>query len=192
MQRIVFLLGLGLSMQEGQASPLITPEQQAAPVQTPGLTATPSIRLPAGAELEVELAEALSSKTSKLGQTFAIRLVAPIERDGIVVVAAGAAGQGEVIDAGPAGMVGRQGKLNISARHLDLNGQRVKVRGMTILAAGQGRVGLAQAVSMTPYVYPASLLVRGGNIEMPVGTRATVRLVEDVELPLANAATGGT
>jgi hypothetical protein len=36
---------------------------------------------------------------------------------------------------------------------------------------------------MVPYVGVASMFIRGGEIEIPEGARAVVKLAEDVDLP---------
>lgn len=153
------------------------------PVPPPISLAPQTLRLAAGTPLEIELADTLSSGASKLGDRFTIRLTQAISRDGADVVAAGAMGQGEVIDVARAGINGKQGKLIIAARSLDLNGRQVRVRGLSLMAAGKSRVDLATGALLVPYASPIALLIKGGDIEMPAGTRAMVRLVEDVDLP---------
>ncbi|MDB5429146.1 MAG: hypothetical protein JWP35_262 [Caulobacter sp.] len=165
------------------------PAAQPAPAPPPA--AAPGLHIPMGALLQVELVDPLSSKTSKLGDRFAIRLAEPIIIDGVVVVPAGALGQGEVIDANNAGMSGSQGKLIISARYLDINGQHVRIRGMTLIKSGTSHVDLATGVSMMPYVGIAAIFIKGGEIIMPAGTRATVKVAEDTTLP-ATASTATT
>jgi hypothetical protein len=128
------------------------------------------------------MAETISSATSHVGDHFALRLAEPIAVQGQLVTAAGAPGQGEVIDAGRAGMAGRQGKLIISARYLELSGHHVRIHGMTFLESGKSRVDLAQGMLLVPYVGIASALIKGGEISIPAGTRATVKLAEDVDL----------
>ncbi len=151
----------------------------------PPTTAPKTLHLLAGTQVEVELVDTLSSRASKLGDRFAIRLVQPISvQGGVDLVAAGATGRGEIIDVARAGLGGRQGKLIISARSLDFNGRQVRIRGMTILAGGESRVDLATAMLLTPYLGFAAPLVPGGDIEIPAGTRATVRLAEDLDLPV--------
>jgi hypothetical protein len=159
------------------------PAASSAPAEAPTAPAPTASRLPAGTEVQVELAEDIGSATSHVGDRFALRLAEPIVLDGKSVVPAGAPGQGEVIDAARAGMAGKQGKLIISARYLDLAGRHVRIHGMTLLAAGKSRVDLAQGVLLLPYVGVTSALIRGGEITIPAGTRATVKLAEDVELP---------
>ncbi len=151
------------------------------PAEAPAAPRT--LKLPAGTQVEVELVDPLSSTTSKLGDRFAIRLAQPISSQGVDLIAAGATGQGEVIDVSRAGMGGRQGKLIISARYLDLNGKQVRIRGMTLLASGKSRVDLATGVLLVPYAGVAAAFIQGGEIEIPAGARATVRLAEDLDLP---------
>lgn len=156
--------------------------QEVPSIPPPPAPETP--RLPAGSQIEVELVDTLSSRVSKLGDRFTIRLAQAISSQGVEVAAAGATGQGEVIDVARAGMGGKQGKLIISARYLDLNGRRVRVRGMTFMAAGKSRVDLATGVLLVPYAGVAAAFIQGGEIEIPAGARATVRLAEDLELPV--------
>jgi len=180
---------------DAQATALPTSPPAADPADTPAadtpaapqIPAT-SVKLAKGAELRIELANGVSSITSKLGDRFPIRLVEPIKAsDGTVIVAAGAMGEGEVIDAAPSGMNGQQGKLVISARFLDLNGVRVRIRGMSLIAAGESRVDLSRAVSFVPYVGLASFLIKGGDIQFPTSTPATVKVAADVEVPIITA-----
>lgn len=141
------------------------------------------LRLAAGSELAVEMAQPLSSATSRLGDRFAFRLVEPVVLDGVEVVAAGATGEGEVIDAAHAGMAGAAGKLVLSARRIDLGGHPARVRGLTLMAAGQRRVGLVSGALLVPYVGVSALLIKGGEVVIPAGTRYTVKLAEDVDFP---------
>lgn len=140
------------------------------------------VRLPAGTPVEVELVATLSSGASRMGDRFALRLAAPIVVDGAPVAMIGAPGEGEVIDVAKAGRGGKQAKLNIAARFLDLNGRRVRIRGMTLVGSGESRVDLATGMLMIPVVGLGAAFVKGGEIEIPAGTRAAVRLVEDTDL----------
>jgi hypothetical protein len=155
-----------------------------APQVSPTSVAPEVLRMPAGTVVEVELVDPLSSSTNRLADRFTIRLSQAIAKDGVEIVPAGATGQGEVIDAARAGMGGKQGKLIISARYLDLNGRRVRIRGMTLMASGKSRVDLATGMLLVPYVGLAAGFVQGGEIEIPAGARATVKLAEDVDLPV--------
>jgi hypothetical protein len=135
--------------------------------------------------VEVELTEALSSRTSRHEQMFGLRLTAPIVIDGREVVGAGAAGGGEVIDAHPSAFGGRQGRLIISGRYVEINGERARIRGMQIMTAGEQRTNTALAVSMIPYAGVAGIFIQGGEVNIPVGARGAARLAADVDVPLA-------
>jgi len=168
-----------------QVAPAQAAETVAPQVPPAAPTAGKTVRLTAGTLLEVELVAPLSSATSHLGDKFALRLAAPITSDGVEVVAAGATGEGEVIDASRAGMAGRAGKLVLSARRLDLAGRSVRIRGMTLITTtGKSRVGLATGMLMVPYVGLAAGFVQGGEVEIPAGARYTVKLAEDVDLQI--------
>jgi hypothetical protein len=193
MQTLAVLFALALAQGEPTAAAGAPPvaDAKAEPATTPPATvpapapAAPVVlRLPAGTELSVELVDALSSKTSTLSQRFAIRLAKPISADGVEVVPAGAAGEGEVIDVGKAGFSGKAGKLIVSARFLELNGKRVRVRGLTLAKGGESRVNDGVALGITAGAAGAvvGMLIKGGDIEMPTGTAGSVRLAEDVEL----------
>lgn len=173
-------------MGQVEPAPAAPAVQEAPPAVAPAVPAAPqTLRLPAGTQAVVELAAPLSSTTSKLGDRFPIRLAQPISSAGVEVIPAGATGQGEVIDVSRAGMGGRQGKLIVSARYLEFNGRQVRIRGMTLLASGKSRVDLATGVLLVPYAGVAAAFIQGGEIEIPAGARATVKLAEDLELPVS-------
>jgi len=144
-----------------------------------------TIRIPAGTPIEFELTEALSSQTSQQEQAFGLRLAEPIVIDGRQIVAPGALGGGEVIDAAPSAFGGRQGRLIVSGRYIEIGGQRARIRGMQITAAGAHRVNTAIAVTMIPYAGIAGIFVEGGKVEIPIGARGVARLAVDVDVAIA-------
>lgn len=150
--------------------------------------AAPSFRIPAGVTVHVEIVDPLSSRTSQRGDTFALRLVEPILVNNEVAVPAGAAGGGEVIDAQRSGIGGRQGQLILAGRFLEINGERVRLRGMQILGNGEDRSATSTGVSMIPYVGVVGVFIQGGEIEFQHGVRATARLATEVIVPQAPAA----
>jgi hypothetical protein len=144
-----------------------------------------TIRIPAGTLLQFEFAELLSSRTSTVGQTFALRLAEPIVIDGQTIVEAGAIGGGEVIDAARSGMGGRQGKLIVSGRYVELQGQRARIRGLQGVLAGEDNSREAvNTMMLVPYVGFLGGFIQGGEIEIAAGTRAEARLAVDVVLTL--------
>lgn len=174
------------------ASPAWSQADQPAPAAPSAAVATPdaptTVRIPAETIVILELTEALSSRTSQQEQLFGLRLAEPIVVAGREVVAIGAPGGGEVIDAHKSAFGGRQGRLIISGRYIEIGGQRVRIRGMQITAAGQDQVNAALAVSMIPYAGIAGIFVQGGEIEIPAGARGTARLATDVDAPIGATA----
>lgn len=160
-------------------------QTDAAPPTDVPADAPASIRIPADTIVEVELTEPLSSRSSQQEQTFGLRLVSPIVIDGREIVPAGANGGGEVIDAHPSAFGGRQGRLIVSGRFIEINGERARIRGMQITRVGEDRGNTALAVSMIPYAGVAGIFVHGGEVDIPAGARGTARLAVDVDVPLS-------
>lgn len=155
-------------------------------------TAGRTIFIPANTPIEVELTAPLSSTTSRIGDLFPLRLRSPIIIDGREVVPAGATGGGEVIDADTAGFGGRAGKLILSARYLEIGGQRARIRSLRITTVGESRANTALAVSMIPYAGVAGIFVQGGEIELPAGAYGAARLATALELPETSSLTAPT
>ncbi|MET0587174.1 MAG: hypothetical protein ABWZ75_01520 [Novosphingobium sp.] len=71
---------------------------------------------PALTPVSIQILAALGSKVSKSGDTFPIRLAAPVIVDGTVAIPAGAEGMGEVVHAKKGGGIGAAGELVLAAR----------------------------------------------------------------------------
>lgn len=181
------LLAVPATAQVPDAQPA-TPSVETAPAP-PGPFQV--VQAPAGTIIAVELTEALSSRSSKIGQMFGLRLAEPIFFEGKELVPAGAVGGGEVVDAHASAFGGRQGRLILSARFLEINGERIGIRGMQLTAAGKDRVNGAIALSMIPYAGVASIFVHGGEVDIPAGARGTARLTAPLALVSGPAAQTG-
>lgn len=144
-----------------------------------------SVRIPAGTLVQLEITEHLDSENSRQEQLFAMRLAEPIVIGGREVVPAGALAGGEVIDAAPSAFGGRQGRLILSGRFLEIAGQRVRIRAMHVSGAGEDRGSTALAVGML--AGPAGFFVQGGEVHIQPGARANARIAVDVDVPLEPA-----
>lgn len=138
----------------------------------------------------LELVDPLSSKTQKPGDTFAIRLAEPVVVGDKVVLAAGDTGRGEVIDASPAGMGGRGGKLVLAARYIDQDGVRIRL--MAFKLGGAGDSHAVSSLIVSEAVGYIGLVVQGDQIDLPAGTRATAKLAAPVDLPPEAASAAST
>lgn len=162
----------------------LPPASGLAPPTTTGVAPTASAtccHLMKDMVVELEMTEVVSSKEKSPGQLFLMRVALPVKVDGALVIPAGTAAMGEVVDAAPGGMGGRPGKLILAARYIDLGGSRIALHHFHLGESGKDYGGAAMAVAMT-FGIPA-LLISGGNIELPVGTHVTARLARDSDLP---------
>ena len=166
------------------ADPIPDAAKPAAAVE-PAAAAPAQPHVAAGAVVDIEVTELISSKVHKIGDKFALKLAYPILLDGKVVVPAGTTGVGQVIDAAPAGALGRPAKLLLAARYtLDFNGAQIKLRTLQLGRVGVDNGDTIMAMSFVPVVGLASMFMHGGEIEIPVGTRAQAKLVADLDIPL--------
>lgn len=163
-----------------QTSSSLSAPTEAAPLPPP-VEATASVTIPAGTNIVVEFVEAQSSRTSQTGQLVALRLAEPIVVGGQTIAPVGAVAGGEVIDAARSGMGGRQGKLIISGRYVEIGGQRARIRGLRVFAAGEDNSREAvTTMIVVPYIGFMGGFIQGGETEIPAGSRAQARLAADV------------
>lgn len=141
--------------------------------------------LRAGTLVELEIVEALDSATRKRGDTFAIRLHAPLARADRILVAAGTPGIGEIVHADRSRGGGKPGELLIAARYLQLGDIRIPLRGLKFGGQGQDRSAAALGLSLAVGVF--AQFVHGREIVIPPGTLVTAKLSRD--FPLADADT---
>src|SRR4029079_3407102 len=75
-------------------------------------------RVAAGTPVQIELVDKLSSASQKAGDTFALRLAAPVVVNGMVVLPAGARGEGRVVESAGPGIGGKPGKMVLDADYV--------------------------------------------------------------------------
>lgn len=159
------------------------------------LAADPCCHVAAGTPVEVELVDRVSTKTAHTGDTFALRLAAPLIVDGQVVLRAGAPGVGEVVEATRRGMGGKGAKLVLAARYVGLGQARAQLQGLQLAAGGHDNTTAAQVVGLSGIAFgPLGLIglaVPGGNVTFAAGTRAIAAVSTDVELLPLRLATRG-
>ncbi len=149
--------------------------------------AAPCCRVPAGAVVQVELAQEVGTRTQKAGDTFALRLAAPLIVNGRVVLPAGAPGVGQVVQASGPGMGGKAAKLVLSAQYVMQGHRRLALQSLQLSAVGKGNVAIAQAIGISGIVLGpigfVGMAVRGGDVYFPEGTRAEAKLAQSTVLP---------
>jgi hypothetical protein len=163
----------------------------------PAVAARPAAccRTPAGTVVQVELTDAVSTKTQKSGDAFAFRLAQPLIVNGRIVLRTGTPGVGEVIESAKPGLGGKAAKLVLVAKYLKQGRRRVPLRGMQLAAAGRGNVAAAQAVGLTGIAFgPLGLMgfaVKGGDAVFPAGTLALAKVSVATTLPPLGRAPAG-
>lgn len=155
------------------------PDHEPAPLPMPA-----TVTVAALTPVTIEIAAMLGSKLSKTGDTFPIRLAAPILVDGNAVIPAGTGGMGEVVHAKKGGGSGAPGELVLAARYLDVDGRRLRLRSLHVTAVGKDRIGEAGVVGVTFGVI--GLLVTGGESIVPEGSIAEAKTAEAFSLIPAN------
>lgn len=150
------------------------------PVDPPSVPAT--IVIPKLTIVDIEILDPLNSKTSKMEDTFAIRLAKPIVVNDKTIVPAGVMGQGEVIHAAKARAAGKAGEIILTARYLDYKGQRIKLRSFRYgPSTGKSNADEAAAAGIL-IAAPLTLIISGRNIDIPVGTFAHAKTATEVKI----------
>ena len=152
-----------------------------APVATPP-PADACCSVPAGTVVELQLLDAVNSRTAKRGDRVRIRLSAPVTLNDVVVLPAGLDGEAEVIHAERSRGGGKPGELLLAARFLRLpGGGDVTLKAMKLGGSGKANNGGAFGVALV--AGPFGMLVRGGELEIAPGTPAHAKL--GVPVPMA-------
>jgi len=174
----------GLSTIAAAQSVAPPPDAQAAPAATTDAPAPAEglVRLPANTPVELEIAGALSSKTSKIDETFAIRLHSAIVIGGRTIVPAGTMGQGQVVHAAKARAMGKAGELILAARYIECGDTRVRLRGFKLGLGSTGEDKIDKVAALTIVVATPFMFMSGGDLIVPPGSLAQARLMSAVDL----------
>lgn len=103
----------------------VTSQAPSAPETVPSSTRG---QIPVGQEMDVRLANSLSSETAQVEQRFEATTVADLLQDGRVLVPAGSVVEGIVSDVDKAGRVDRDGSLTLSFDRLRVRGREHEMR----------------------------------------------------------------
>jgi hypothetical protein len=187
-QSFALLVAAAAAVVESPSSAQTAPAEPAGP-EPAAVAAAPCCAIAAMTEVEIEVAERVTSRISRQGQHFAIRLAEPILVDGRLVVPAGTPGLGEVVHSAKAGGAGKAGELILAARYLELDGQRIPLRSFRY-GRRQGKdktsavnTGNMVAAAVLPAASLVGFLVKGGEVDIPAGTRASAKVSAATSLP---------
>lgn len=135
-----------------------------------------SIALTEGTPVKVIIAGEISSKTAKLGDPVTFMISEDVTVDGHVLVSRGTAAKGAVINASPAGRIGKSGKLGVAIEStVTVDGKQLKLR------AAKGEEGRDRGTSTSLLAVTASyffLLRKGSEAKVAAGTNLTAYVAE--------------
>jgi hypothetical protein len=172
--------------QVAHAPPLAAPQETATPKPTPKPKpkAEPpppppkpqpiAKTLPAGTDLNVELVDAASSRTSQVGAAVRARVTQALVIDGLTVIPQGAIVHGTVTEAVPLKKIGGAASLGLRFDSIDLGGGALlgrllsdhdKTKGTLIGAAVGAAAGTGVAAA-----------TKGQEVELPAGTALALHL----------------
>jgi hypothetical protein len=95
--------------------------------------------VPAGTVLTVRLGQAVGSKISSPGQTFAATVAAPVEVDGKTAIPAGATASGIVVDAKPLGRFKGGAVLQLRLTSITVNGSEKSIATSSVVRTQKGK-----------------------------------------------------
>jgi hypothetical protein len=157
------------------------PVAPAAPATT-APTTTAGVPVPANTVVELEMVDSVSSRTSKPGDVFRLRLTAPLAIEGTELLPAGTPATGEVVHAAKSGFGGKPGELLLAARFIEAPQGRIKLRA-GLGAAGQDNtkasIGVAIIAGAGIAGAVVGMAVRGKDLELDAGTRVSARIAAD-------------
>ncbi|MEX1189724.1 MAG: hypothetical protein WED33_10740 [Bacteroidia bacterium] len=127
-----------------------------------------SIALSAGANVQIELAETLNSKTISPGQTIYFRVKFDVLVENTMLIKAGQSLQGVITKAQKARELGKQGELSIQVSSVQaIDGQEVMLSG-NIFREGENRS--VESIGIGALIFWPVLFMKGREAEIVAGT----------------------
>jgi hypothetical protein len=100
---------------------------------------------------------------------------------------AGSVGIGEIVHAERARGMGKPGELILAARYLEVGDRKVPLRGLKL--GSMGKDGTTDALVVSFIAGPLVGFMKGGEVEVPAGTRARAIVSADVAFDFKPAPT---
>ncbi|MDP3786463.1 MAG: hypothetical protein Q8R05_02810 [Candidatus Omnitrophota bacterium] len=141
--------------------------------------ATPdSMKVKNGTPVILRLTEDVSSKTKNMNESVAMQVAKDVIIDGKTVVKAGTPAMGTVSWAEKAGMLGKEGKIQITADSTkSVDGQRIPLRASV---TSMGKSETVMSVIMSILCCILFLLVPGKEASLPIGTEIKAYIDQDL------------
>lgn len=150
-----------------------------APHAAPPVPASPvaaDLELPGGTLVQMELVDEVSTRKSKAGDFFKLRVAEAVRIQDRIAIPAGAKAVGQVVDSQAGGIFGNPARLVIAVRFVDL-GNRLIPMFCSQASLGADRTREAMHLGLVPFAGPFAALIQGGEIILPAGTKLIAKAV---------------
>lgn len=112
------------------------------------------VAIPGGTTVKVALVDKISSSSANVGDTFAVRANDDVVVDGWVVIAKGAAGQGEVLSVDRAGSHGHPGSIGIQMDWIfAVDGEKIHLTSQRKTQEGQSKAGVSSTMTIVSWAF---------------------------------------
>jgi hypothetical protein len=160
-----------------------------APVPTPNQRIVKALTA-----VELEFADAASSKTSKSGDLIHLRTSADVHGPIGEILIPSSLAIAEVIQASPGRIMGKAGELTLAARHIEVGQQKIPLKRFGF-GRNSGKDNIGATFIATAVIGLPGLLISGGNVEIAAGASANAVVASNTELagpaPADNSPQGG-
>lgn len=127
--------------------------------------------------VQLELVDALSSKTSHRGDTFSLRVAAPVIVNEQLTIPVGTPARGEVVEAQPSDSGGKPGMLVLSVRSIQFDGRAIPIHAPTIAVSGRDRIDETNAMAV--FASPLFYFREGYDVEVRAGASVTGTIIAE-------------
>jgi hypothetical protein len=141
-----------------------------------------SVTLPAGTEVQLMFAEAITSASAIQGQHFKLVVDEEVLQQGRILIPRGTAAVGTVLDAERSGHGGAGGMLSIKVDYLQLGAQRVRLH-WTLSSADRSQEN--KGMMLNGLLVGLGTSVKGKEIEVAAGTQIKATTKESVDIAVA-------
>jgi len=177
---LVAVYAPGLAAQQATPATSDTSTTPTASQATQATTAEPAkVKLKEGTEVNLKLAQALSSKTATTGDSVELVLDQDLIADNAVVAKKGSRAVATVSNAKKAGMAGKGGELNLRLEYLKAGDTKVKLRG-TQGKNGDNKTGATVGLVLAFGVL--GFMKHGKQAEVKEGTPVKAFVDEDAQV----------
>ena len=150
---------------------------QTGPAPAAAAVSTGALMLGAGTPITLAVSQEVNSSTHRAGDTFPLTVLNDVSIGNTVVIPRGTPAVGEITWRTGKGAFGKSGKMELSLRYVELNGQRIPVTG-DFRQEGEGNT-IATGVAIIAVGVFAGF-VTGKRARLPVGRELMSQLAQPV------------